>query len=41
MCAHVFKLVFSLSSDRSPEVELLGHVIVLFKFFEEYPFSFL
>ena len=30
---NLFKLVFSFSSDKCPEVELLGHIVVLFLLF--------
>ena len=32
-CIHHFELVFSFSSDKYPEVEFLGHMVVLFLIF--------
>ena len=32
-CINLFKLVFLFSSDKYPEVELLGHMVVLFLIF--------
>ena len=39
-CIHIFTLVFLFSSNAYPEVELLGHVIVLFLILEEPPYCF-
>ena len=41
MGVHVFlELVFSFSSDKYPEVELMDHMIVVFWVFKEPPYCF-
>ena len=37
---YLFTVVFLFSSDKYPEVELLGHMVALFSFFEEPPCCF-
>lgn len=39
-CIYIFELVFSFSSQKYPEVELLDRIALFFKFFEEPPYCF-
>ena len=39
-CVYFFELMFSFSSEKYPEVELLDHILALSLIFEETPYSF-